>query len=408
MLFRSARKKIVQGSTSAGKTYGIIPILIDKAAKIPKLKITVVNESIPASKDGPVDIFKTVMQDTNRWNDSGWVGNPMEYTFVNKSRIQFKSFDTVGKAKAAGKRDILFVNEGNHMPYSIVDALMIRSKETWIDYNPDAEFYAHTEILQEPNSELLILTYLDNEALPPETLEDLLIKKGKAFHNPNLTGAKLLAENNIKNNYWCNWWKVYGLGLIGSLQGVVLSDWSQIDTIPEEAEYVGSGMDFGYSADPTTLIDVYKYNNQYIFDEQIYKTGLLNSQIASLCTPIERTDTGKTYTVKRNIYADSAEPKSIDEIARYGIAIRGADKGRDSISYGLDLLQQEPFLVTSNSLNLIKELRGYVWDTDKTGKQLNKPIDSMNHCIDAMRYWAIMRMGKSRKIDLGGRKTDIR
>ena len=164
LLAMKARKKVVQGSTSAGKTYGIIPVLIQRATKTERLKITVVAETLPAVKEGAVDIFKTVMQETFRWHESRWNATSLTYTFANGSRMQFKSFDTVGKAKAAGKRDILFINEANHIAFTIADALMIRSKEIWIDFNPDEPFWAHTETLKEPNSEFLLLTYLDNEA----------------------------------------------------------------------------------------------------------------------------------------------------------------------------------------------------------------------------------------------------
>lgn len=378
-----ARKKVIQGGTSAGKTHGIIPVLIDKAAKN-KLKITVVAETIPAVKDGAVDIFKEVMHDTNRWNEKGWIGNPMEYTFANGSRIQFKAFDSVGKAKAAGKRDILFINEANHIPFNIADALMIRSKETWLDYNPDNEFWAHTEVLQEPNSEFLLLKYTDNEAIPEETLEDLMLKKEKAK----------------TSKYWENWCKIYIDGEIGSLDGIIFSDWQTIDAIPEEADYKGSGMDFGYTNDPTTLVDVYKYNDRYIFDEQLYEKGLVNPDIAKMSKYITRTISGKEVMIKRFIYADSAEPKSIKEIAMFGVGIMGADKGQDSIRFGLNLLQSNPFLVTSSSHNLINELRRYAYDKDKEGNALNKPIDSFNHAIDAMRYWAMMAIGRSQKVDI--------
>ena len=184
LLAMQARKKVVQGSTSAGKTYGIIPVLIDRATKTQRLKITVVAETLPAVKEGAVDIFKTVMHDTNRWREKGWNASSLTYTFANGSRIQFKSFDTVGKAKAAGKRDILFLNEANHIAFKIADTLMVRSKEIFIDFNPDEPFWAHTETLTEPNSEFLLLTYLDNEACPRETIEDLEIKMQKAFFDP--------------------------------------------------------------------------------------------------------------------------------------------------------------------------------------------------------------------------------
>jgi phage terminase large subunit len=358
-----ARKKVIQGGTSAGKTYAIIPILIDKAIRYPRLKITVVAETIPAVKDGAVDIFKQVMFDTGRWIDSNWIGNPMEYKFGNGSRIQFKAFDTEGKAKASGKRDILFINEANHVPFIIADALMIRSKETYIDFNPNNEFWAHTEVLKDPNSEFLLLTYEDNEGLPAETLEDLLIKKEKAKTSP----------------YWENWWKVYGMGLIGNLLGAIFNNWEQIDEVPKEARLLGYGMDFGFSNDPTAICGVYAYNDCFILDEVIYKTGLTNSDINR-----EAKDSVKKGV---RVYADSADPKSIEELRRLGWSIEGASKGNDSIMFGIQKMQSEKFLITRNSINLIKELRSYVWAIDREGNSTNKPIDSFNHILDAVRYF---------------------
>lgn len=373
----TARKRIIQGSTSAGKTHGIIPILIDRALKTARLKITVVAETIPAVKDGAVDIFKQVMYDTGRWEQSQWIGSPLQYTFTNGSRMQFTAFENEGKAKASGKRDILFINEANHISFPIADALMIRSKKTFIDFNPDNEFWAHTEMMGEPNTEFLKLTYLDNEAIPKETLEDLFIKRDKAYYNVN---GNLDDKANIKSPFWANWWKVYGLGEIGNLQGAIFSNWTQVDAVPEGARLVGYGMDFGFTNDPTTLIAIYQLNGQYIFDEIIYQRGLTNSDIANLMK--SREVIKSTY-----IYADSAEPKSIKEISEYGFNIKGADKGKDSIMFGISLLQENPFLVTKRSLNLIKELRYYVWETDNTGATINKPIDAFNHCIDPLRYY---------------------
>jgi phage terminase large subunit len=359
-----ARKRVIQGGTSAGKTYAIIPILIDKALKKGRLKITVVAETLPAVKEGSLDIFKTIMEDTGRWIDTNWNASSLTYSFGNKTRIQFKSFDTEGKAKASGKRDILFLNEANHIPFTIADALIIRSIETYIDFNPDNEFWVHTEVLTEHNSEFLLLTYLDNEGLSKETLEDLLIKKKKAE----------------TSSYWANWWKVYGEGKIGNLQGVIFDNWKQIDKIPIEAKLVGRGMDFGFTNDPTTCVDIYEYNNEFIFDERIYKTGLTNPDIWREF---------KDKSIDNNIYtvADSAEPKSIKELSSLGMRIIGADKGKDSVLFGIQRMQEIKFNVTSGSLNLIKELRSYVWAVDKEGNKLNKPIDSHNHAIDAIRYY---------------------
>jgi len=349
-----ARKKIIQGSTSAGKTYGIIPILIDTAMKVYRKKITVVAETIPAVKEGAVDIFKNVMYDTYRWDQNNWLGNPLEYTFpTTGTKIQFKSFPTVGAAKAAGKRDILFINEGNHIPYNIADALMIRSKETYI-------------------------TYLDNEALPSETLEDLLIKRNKAYYDPE---GDLLNQNNIKSSYWANWWQVYGLGNLGLIDGIVYPDWKIIDKLPIEARLLGTGLDFGFTNDPTAAIDVYKLDDGYILDEVLYRKGLHNNEIYALLKD------------KRNVYADSAEPKSISELRRYGLGVRGAVKGKDSIMFGVQILQSNKIFVTSQSTNLIKEMRNYSFDKDRAGNTLNKPIDAFNHCMDAARYAASELIG---------------
>ncbi len=394
-----ARKRVIQGSTSAGKTYAIIAILIDRAIK-QKIKITICAETFPAVRDGAVDIFRQIMEDHHIFVDKRFIGSPMQYKFSNGSRIQFTAYDKVGKAKVAGKRDILFLNEANHIPYGIADALMIRSKETYIDFNPDAEFWAHTEILSEPNSEFLLLTFLDNEALPKQTLEDLYIKRTKAYWDVE---GDLDDPSNIKSHYWANWWRVYGLGQVGSVQGVVLGDWKQIDSIPLAAEYVGSGMDFGYTNDPSVLIDVYRYNSKLIFDEVFYRTGLKNGQIAELCKDFERPPMikgQKPRIIHRKIFADAAEPKSIDEIYGYGISIYSADKGTDSVIYGLSLLQAEPFSVTKTSLSVIKDLRNYLYAVDRTGATLNVPIMLFKHSPDAMRYWAIMNLRGNRKIDI--------
>lgn len=373
------RRKIIQGATSSGKTYGIIPILYDKALAKPNTLITVVAETIPALKNGAVKIFKDFLYDEGRWVEDRWIANPMEYTLPNRSKIQFTSFDTVGKAKAAGKRELLFMNEANHIPYPIADALMIRSKEIWLDFNADSEFWAHTELMQQPNTEFLKLTYLDNEAIPPETLEDLLHRKEKAE-----------AEDRAgKRGYWWNWWQVYGLGEVGNLEGVIFNDWGTIDQLPLDPngnlkpKFIAYGIDFGYTNDPTAIVLKYELDGVPIWDEICYQKGLSNSAIANILKQngIKQHDRG---------YADSAEPKSIDEINLHGFSIKPVEKGSDSINFGISVMQEKRFLVTSRSVNIIKELRNYKWDTDKTGKTLNRPVDFWNHAIDSMRYVEMM------------------
>lgn len=370
MLAIKCRTKVIQGGTSAGKTYGIIPILIDKAIKNPKLEISVVSESYPHLRRGALKDFLKIMLETGRWSRSCWNVSSGKYTFANGSYIEFFSADQEARLRGA-RRDILYMNEANNINFEAYYQLAIRTKlEVWLDFNPTAEFWAHTEVLQDDDAELIILTYKDNEALSPNIVKEIEKAREKAKYS----------------EYWANWWLVYGLGEIGSLQGVVFDNWSIIDTIPTDAKFVGIGMDFGYSNDPTAIIEVYELDGKRILHELVFQTGLVNSEIAKR---LSRTAT---------VYADSAEPKSIEEIRRAGINIKGAKKGADSIRHGIDLMHTQTYLITSNSTNLIKEFRYYVWDTDRSGKKLNKPIDTYNHGIDAVRYHESMTLSKANEV----------
>ena len=362
------RIKIVQGGTSAGKTYGIIPTLIDRAAKTPNTEISVVAESIPHLRRGALRDFLKIMKAIHRFVDERYNKSLLKYEFSNGSFIEFFSADDASKLRG-GRRSILYINECNSVSFESYNELSIRTKdEVFLDYNPTAEFWVQTELEGQEDAEKIILTYKDNEALDEGIISQI--------------------EKNIKkaatSNYWKNWVRVYVDGEMGQLEGVVFSNWKRIDTIPTEARLIGIGMDFGYTNDPTSIIEVYKLNETRILNEVTYQTGLLNSDIAKL--------------LPKNVpvYADSAEPKSIADIQRYGITIKGVTKGKDSINYGIDVMQREEYLVTSQSTNLIKELRSYCWDTDKTGKRLNKPIDNFNHAIDAVRYHEMETLGMNK------------
>jgi phage terminase large subunit len=359
------RIKIIQGGTSAGKTFGIIPVLIDKAARHEGLEISIVAETIPHLRRGALKDFLKIMKWTGRFFEDRFNKSLLRYEFANGSVIEFFSADDSSKLRGA-RRDILYINECNNVTFDSYNELAIRTrKEVYLDFNPANEFWVHTELKDEPDSDFLILTYKDNEALDQSIIDQIEKNKEKAK----------------TSSYWANWWKVYGEGQLGMLEGVVFSNWKQIDTIPKEAKLLGIGLDFGYTNDPTAIIEIYNYNGQRIVNEVAYQTGLLNSEIAKLLPK------------HVPVYADSSEPKSIDEIKRFGITIKGVTKGKDSINYGIDVIQRQEYLVTANSGNLIKELRSYVWDTDKQGKRLNKPIDFNNHAIDAFRYHEMETLG---------------
>ena len=364
------RIKIIPGGTSAGKTFGVLPILIDKAAKRELLEISVVSESIPHLRRGALKDFEKIMRSTNRWIDDNFNKSLLRYTFTNGSYIEFFSVDQPDKLRGA-RRNILYINECNNVHFEAYQQLSIRtSDEVWLDFNPTHEFWVHTELEDDVDSEVLRLTYKDNEAL-----SDSIVKE--------IEKAKVKAKT---SEYWANWWNVYGLGNIGSLEGVVFSNWKEISVLPKEARLIGIGMDFGYTNDPTAVIEVYKYNDKRILNQIVYQTGMVNSDIA------------RRLPKDVTIYADSAEPKSIEEIRRFGIDIRPVKKGADSIMYGISTMQDQEYLVTQNSVDLLKEFRYYSWAQDKNGAKLNKPIDKYNHAIDAVRYHEMMDIGVKNEV----------
>ena len=372
----TARKKVIQGGTSAGKTYAILAVLIHIAAKA-KTEISVVSESIPHLRRGAMKDFGKVMQWTNRWRDEGWNKTLLTYTFANGSTIEFFSADQEAKLRGA-RRQVLYINEANNIEFEAYHQLAIRTSEAiYIDFNPVSEFWAHTEVLKEPDSELVVLTYRDNEALPATIRDDIEAAQVKA----------------ATSTYWANWWKVYGLGEVGSLQGVVFDDWQQVDGIDfANDKLVAIGMDWGFTNDPTAVVAVYKRGGAILVHELMYSSGLTNQDIAD---HFRKLGIGRSWP----IIADSSEPKSIEEVHRLGFNIQRADNGPDSIRNSIDILKRQPLLVTRESTNLIKELRNYTWDTDKTGASLNEPIDRYNHAIDAVRYVALNKLS----VNAGGR-----
>ena len=359
------RTKIIQGGTSAGKTYNILPILYSKAVKHPNTVVSVVSESIPHLRRGAIKDFIGILVSTGRFRQDYWNKSLLQYSLPNKSYIEFFSADQPDRLRGA-RRDILYINEANNIPFDAYNQLAIRtSTEVWLDYNPTHEFYAHTELKDDKDSDFLILTYKDNEALDQSIVRELEKVRDKAK----------------TSEYWSNWWDVYGLGKIGMLEGVVFSNWKTIDRIPEDAKLVGQGLDFGYTNDPTSLVNIYEWNDKRILHEVLYRTGMVNSEIS------------KFVSEDVMCYADSAEPKSIEEIRRTGKPIKGVTKGRDSINFGIQVMQTQDYLVTQQSTNIIKELRNYSWDKDRTGNKLNKPIDAYNHSIDAIRYHEMETIG---------------
>lgn len=347
------RVRVVAGGTAASKTFSIVMWLIDHAQTRPNKLISVVSETLPHLKRGAMRDFLNIMEEHGYFKDSAWNKSDFTYTFDSGSKIEFFSADQPQKVRGP-RRDILFINEANNVPYETFVQLEIRTREVvWIDFNPVAEFWYYSEFAPNHEHDFLTLTYKDNEALEPaivQTIEARQYNKG--------------------------WWQVYGLGQLGVAEGRIYSDWQLIDEIPHEARLERYGLDFGYTNDPSSIVALYYYNGGFILDEVLYQKGMNNKQIA---------DTLGTKP-KALVIADSAEPKSIDEIRLYGINILPAQKGQGSVLQGIQFVQQQKISVTKRSTNLIKEYRNYLWETDKDGKVINEPSHLFSHSMDAVRY----------------------
>jgi phage terminase large subunit len=367
-----SRIKVIPGGSSAGKTFGILPILIDKAAKKSNLSISVVSESMPHLKRGAMRDFLKIMKITNRFIREHWNATNSIYTFSNGSYIEFFSADDDSKLRGA-RRNILYINECNNVTFDAYNQLAMRtSGDIYLDYNPTHIFWADTEVLKSPESEKLTLNYKDNEALS-QTVIDFLEEKVE------------LAKT---SSYWKNWVDVYVHGKVGKLEGVVFDNWNEIKSIPENAKLVGIGLDFGFTNDPTAAVAVYQMDDNIYLDELIFQKGLSNGQIAKLL---------KAYELNCQIYADSAEPKSIAEIKAYGLPIFPTKKGTDSIKFGIDILQSFNIFITQRSANVKDEFSRYSWKKDREGNFENVPQDIFNHTIDAIRYLAMIKLSKRRK-----------
>lgn len=352
------RIKAVCGGTSAAKTFSIVMILIDRAQRFNNRKIEIVSESFPHLDGGVISDFKKIMREQNYWKDDRWNGTKHFYTFETGSIIQFNSIDF---EKAHGpRRDDLFINEGQNLAWETVVQLIQRtSGDVWIDWNPTFEFWYYTELRNTLDHDFITLTFEDNEALDENTKQFILSRKS----NPQ-------------------WWKVYGLGQLGEMEGRIYTGWQEIDTVPFEARLWRRGLDFGYSVDPTALVDIYEYNGGYILDETLYQKELSNKGIADRINNLPNPEV--------MVIADSAEPKSIDEIKTYGINILGAQKGPGSVNQGISFVQAQKISVTRSSLNILKSYRNYTWKkNDLRGNVIQVPDDSIHewsNTMDAIRY----------------------
>jgi phage terminase large subunit len=349
------RIRFVNGGSSSSKTISILMWLIDYCQTHKNKVVSVVSETRPHLTKGAGRDFLNIMQSHNYFKDALWNKTELTYHFETDTLLEFFSADQPGKVRGP-RRDVLFINEANNIDYEIFTQLEIRTKDIiWIDSNPTREYWAYTELLAKGGIDFITLTYKDNEALSPHIIKSIKSRKDNK-----------------------NWWKVYGLGELGELEGKIYKDWdtSTYGDIPHEARLERYGLDFGYSNDPTAIVAIYRYNGGFILDEITYQKGLSNKQIADVLG----------NQPKALVVADSAEPKSIDEIMSYGVNIIASTKGQGSVNSGIAYVQDQRISITKRSINGIKEYRNYMWKTDMDGKIINTPDVGFDHFNDAVRY----------------------
>lgn len=369
---------VIRGGQGASKTISILELIIQALLSSTK-EATVLSSELSKMKKTVIRDYKKITRDWGILTGEEFNRSESKHEYPNDSYIDFLGADVNDVGKGF-RRDILYINEADRMNIDAAVQFISRAKLTIIDYNPDSLFWGDDYI---NDNNFITLTYQDNEYLSQAEVESILDYKTKGFHNSSLPYKELFEPDNIKSTYWANKWKVYGLGEVGSLQGVVFDNWSQVESIPKDATLVCYGMDFGYSNDPTALVACYKLDGKYYFDELLYRTGLTNPDIGNFM---------KSASVSGQVICDSAEPKSIAEIRNMGFKCEPARKGPDSIRISIDALRRDQFFVTQRSTNLIKELRGYSWKTSKDGKTLDEPNDYLNHAIDAVRYIALNKL----------------
>lgn len=350
------RNRICQGGTSASKTFGILAYLIDYLAKNENMECSIVAQTYPHLKRGALRDFKKIMEITNRWFPNRFNKSSSTYQFLNGSTIEFFSADQESKLRGA-RRNILFINEANTIPYDSFIQLAVRTSEfVFLDFNPTHEFWAHTELKNDPDTDWLVLTYKDNEAAPKAAVNEILKAKKKADKG---------------NEFWANWYDVYGLGKLGKLSGAIFQNW-EIGEFKEISKSI-FGQDYGMN-DPTTLIQTSIDKDKKIIyaNECFYKSNLITSEIQKL---------NKKFAGDNLIIGDSSEPRLIAELSKLS-NIKPSIKGQGSVTFGISMMQDYQIIITKESHNLINELKNYVW----LEKKSQTPIDAFNHCLDALRY----------------------
>ena len=344
------------GGTRSGKTYAILQFLIVKAIE-GKETITIVRKTIPSLKRTVIKDFKDILTGLNIWKDENFNITDRIYNLYD-STIQFLSTDDADKLRGI-KSTILFIDEASEIDEESYFQLSIRtSGKIILAYNPTISPYHWLRQMQD--CERYITTYKDNIYLPKEMI-------------------KAIEELEFKNP---KYWKIYGKGEFAANDKAIFQ-FELVDDI--DGDFIAFGFDFGFSNDPNALVAVYKKGDELYLEELLYEKGMVTSDIVSR---LDKLDINKSH----EIWCDSSEPRLIEEIYRSGFNAKPVTKGKDSIKFGIGVMQNYKINILKTSQNLINEMYGYQYITDKHGYTTDQPEGGLDHLIDAARYACMMRL----------------
>lgn len=351
------------GGTRSGKTYSVLQLLniLIPAADSAGDVTSVVSETLPHLKRGAIRDFENIIGHPLKL-DTHWNASDNVYTYDNGAKLEFFSVDSPGKVQGPARKR-LFVNECNHIELATFLQLEVRTTGLIIlDYNPSATFWCIEKIEPRQNCIRIHSTYKDNTFLTPEQVASIEANMGDA-----------------------NWWKVYGLGELGQLEGQIFA-FEQIDELPDDARLKEVwGLDFGFR-DPTAIVKMLadtRTKTAYI-QQKAYRTNMDNNDIADELIRAE-------LPPHTTLWCDAAEPKSISELSKAtGGKIMACDKGGVSSGskrkFQILWVQGWKLYVTKDSVDVIKALRNYIWEKDINGNETDKPVHKWSHGPDAIRY----------------------
>lgn len=349
------------GGSRSGKTYAALQWLIVQALQNKEL-VTIVRKTIPSLKRTVMKDFKDLMQTMGIWNENEFNISDRTYTFYNESQIQFISTDNAEKLRGV-KSNILWIEEASEVDAESYLQLQIRTTgKIILSYNPTVSPWHWLREMVDCTR--YFTTYKDNPYLEKSViraLEDLKNTNAKAY------------QVYTKGEYTTNDKAIFEFELV---------EW-----LPDEAEFVAWGLDFGYANDPNALVSVWKMNgNELYILEHCYEKGMVTNEIVDMLK--------KAVSDNEEIWADSSEPRLIEEIRRAGFNIKPVTKGKDSINFGIGVLQNYKIKIPKSCQNLINEFYSYEWEQDRFGKILDRPVDFNNHLLDAARYVAMMKLSQ--------------